>query len=154
VLHRKAGSSRRRRRRGRGQALVEFALVFPVFMLVLAGILDFGFMLYSRIQVINAARDGARAAIVLQTRTAPSIHSAVLGQVQGSASGSGLNTGSLTVTELCGPAGSSTNATCDSTNTKSGDSVAVSVTYPYHGFFPQLFGSTITLGASVQMVFE
>ena len=32
----------RRRKRTRGQALVEFALVIPIFLLVLCGILDFG----------------------------------------------------------------------------------------------------------------
>ena len=55
--------ARRRSRRGsrtRAQALVEFAVVLPVFLLILAGILDFGFILYSRMTVINAARDGAR----------------------------------------------------------------------------------------------
>ena len=32
----------RRHHGRRGQALVEFALVFPIFMLVLSGIMDFG----------------------------------------------------------------------------------------------------------------
>ena len=49
--------------------MVEFALIFPVFMLILAGILDFGFMLYSRMNVINAAREGARAAVTAADKT-------------------------------------------------------------------------------------
>ena len=54
---------RRRRNRQSGQSLVEFALVLPVFLLILAGIIDMGFMFYSRITVINAAREGARSAV-------------------------------------------------------------------------------------------
>ncbi|MGZ6314992.1 MAG: TadE family protein, partial [Candidatus Limnocylindrales bacterium] len=54
----KPGPSGRRSTRKRGQALVEFAMVIPIFLLVLSGICDFGFMLYSRMSVINAAREG------------------------------------------------------------------------------------------------
>ena len=49
--------------------MVEFALVIPVFLLVLCGILDFGFMLFSRMTVINAAREAARAAAIVTDRT-------------------------------------------------------------------------------------
>ncbi len=46
--------------RGRGQALVEFALVFPVFMLVLFGILDVGRYVYVSNALNEASREGAR----------------------------------------------------------------------------------------------
>ena len=39
-------------------------MVLPVFLLVLAGILDFGLGLYSQMTVINAAREGARLGVV------------------------------------------------------------------------------------------
>ena len=53
-----------RRRRGRAQALVEFALVAPIFFLLLFGIIDFGRYVYY-VQVLNnAAREGTRYAIV------------------------------------------------------------------------------------------
>jgi Flp pilus assembly protein TadG len=43
-----------------GAELIEFAIVFPIFMVVVAAILDFGF-LFQRYEVItNAAREGAR----------------------------------------------------------------------------------------------
>ncbi|MGZ5408336.1 MAG: TadE/TadG family type IV pilus assembly protein, partial [Aeromicrobium sp.] len=51
-------------RRREGQSLVEFAVVLPVFLLILAGIIDFGLGLYSQMTVINAAREGARLGIV------------------------------------------------------------------------------------------
>ena len=46
----------------RGAQLLEFALVFPVFLLVLAGILDMGFLFKNYAVVTNAAREGARMA--------------------------------------------------------------------------------------------
>jgi Flp pilus assembly protein TadG len=47
-----------------GAELVEFAVVAPVMLLVLLGIIDFG-LLFQRYQVItNAAREGARIAVL------------------------------------------------------------------------------------------
>jgi hypothetical protein len=60
----KPGSRLRRVRRPRGQALVEFAFVAPIFFLMLFAIIDFGRYVYY-VQILNnAAREGARYAIV------------------------------------------------------------------------------------------
>lgn len=48
----------------RGQALVEFALVIPLVILILLGIFDFGRAIYAYNTVSNAAREAARVAIV------------------------------------------------------------------------------------------
>jgi Flp pilus assembly protein TadG len=48
----------------RGQALVEFALIAPIFFLLVFGLIEFGRAVYT-IQILdNAAREGARYAIV------------------------------------------------------------------------------------------
>ena len=48
----------------RGAELIEFALVFPLLLLIVLGIVDFGF-LFQRMEVItNAAREGARIAVL------------------------------------------------------------------------------------------
>ncbi len=47
-------------RRQRGQSLVEFALVLPIFLLVVMATVDFGWALRNYITVTNAAREGAR----------------------------------------------------------------------------------------------
>lgn len=53
-----------RARSERGAELIEFALVFPLLLLVVLGIVDFGF-LFQRMEVItNAAREGARIAVL------------------------------------------------------------------------------------------
>jgi Flp pilus assembly protein TadG len=49
-----------RRFSDRGQGLVEFALVLPIFMLVLLLIVDFAWALRQYVQITNAAREGAR----------------------------------------------------------------------------------------------
>jgi Flp pilus assembly protein TadG len=46
----------------RGAELLEFALVLPVLLLVLAGILDMGFLFKDYEVLTNAAREGARMA--------------------------------------------------------------------------------------------
>jgi Flp pilus assembly protein TadG len=48
----------------RGAELIEFALVFPTLLLVVGGIIDLGF-LFQRYEVLtNAAREGARVAVL------------------------------------------------------------------------------------------
>ena len=54
----------RQRRRSRGQSLVEFALVLPVFLVFLAAALDLGRVFYANITLNNAAREGAFQAAI------------------------------------------------------------------------------------------
>jgi len=44
-----------------GQALVEFAFVLPILLLLMVAIIDFGIIFYSQMAVSNAAWEGARA---------------------------------------------------------------------------------------------
>lgn len=54
----------RTRRGERGSQLIEFALVFPMLLLVMLGIIDFG-LLFQRYEVLtNAVREGARVAVL------------------------------------------------------------------------------------------
>ena len=57
-------SAQKARRRGRGQALVEFALVVPWFFLLLFGIIEAGRFIFYYETLSNATREGARYAIV------------------------------------------------------------------------------------------
>lgn len=50
-----------RRTRDRGASAVEFALVLPMLLLVVFGIIDFGRLLNAQISLTEAAREGARA---------------------------------------------------------------------------------------------
>jgi hypothetical protein len=53
-----------RRSKTRGQALVEFALIFPVFILLLVSIFDLGHVVWANNSLATAAREGARVAVV------------------------------------------------------------------------------------------
>jgi Flp pilus assembly protein TadG len=57
ILKRLTGGPRKRED---GQSLVEFALVIPIFLLVLFAIVDFGMAFHAWITVTNSAREGGR----------------------------------------------------------------------------------------------
>lgn len=67
------GVTERRRRRARGerpslgQALVEFALVAPIMVLIFAALVQFAFIFERQIGIENAVRDGARRAATYET---------------------------------------------------------------------------------------
>jgi hypothetical protein len=78
----------RRIRSERGAELIEFALVLPLLLFIVMGVIDFGF-LFQRFEVVtNAAREGARMAVLPGYATAD-----VTARVQ-----SYVSTGGLTVT--------------------------------------------------------
>ena len=58
-------SAYRRGRRERGQSLVEFAVLVPVFMLILIGMLEFGLMFNHDLTLQYASREGARVGAAL-----------------------------------------------------------------------------------------
>ncbi|CAJ0808969.1 TadE/TadG family type IV pilus assembly protein [Ralstonia flaminis] len=51
-------------RKMRGAAGVEFALVFPILLLVVFGIVEFGAAWYDKAVITNASREAARAGVV------------------------------------------------------------------------------------------
>jgi Flp pilus assembly protein TadG len=50
----------------RGQSLVEFGLILPIFLLIVFGIIDFGRAVFAYSTLNNAAREAARVAVVDQ----------------------------------------------------------------------------------------
>ena len=52
--------------RSHGQALVEFALVLPIFLVLILGVFDFGRLIFLHTSMTNGAREGARLATVNQ----------------------------------------------------------------------------------------
>ena len=54
----------RRLRSERGAELIELALVLPILLLVFAGIVDFGLIFQRFLTISNAAREGARIAVL------------------------------------------------------------------------------------------
>jgi Flp pilus assembly protein TadG len=52
-------------RNERGAVAAEFAILLPVLLTIVLGTIEFGMLMYGREVVTNAAREGARAGIVL-----------------------------------------------------------------------------------------
>jgi Flp pilus assembly protein TadG len=60
------GSSYAARRREGGAAAVEFALVLPILLLLIFGIIDYGMFFFDSIGMRQGAREAARSAVVLR----------------------------------------------------------------------------------------
>jgi Flp pilus assembly protein TadG len=61
-----SGATDRRARRRAGMAMVEFVMILPALIVMLFGILEFGVLFYQWQTLSNAAREGAREAIVFR----------------------------------------------------------------------------------------
>jgi hypothetical protein len=82
--------TRRRRSASRAQALVEFALVAPIFFIMLFALIDFGRYVYY-VQILNnAAREGARYAIVHGAKGIPSSGPPAPGTISSDPSGANV----------------------------------------------------------------
>lgn len=53
------------RRNERGQGLVEFAIILPILLIILSGVLDLGRLWYAYVAVTDAAAEGATYAAML-----------------------------------------------------------------------------------------
>ena len=51
----------------RGAAVIEFALILPLLLIVLVGTMDASLALYDKAVITNASREGARAGIVARS---------------------------------------------------------------------------------------
>jgi Flp pilus assembly protein TadG len=69
----------------RGAELVEFAVVLPLLLLIVMGIVDFGFMFQRYVVLTNAAMEGARVAVLPGYQDAD-----VIARVQAYASDGGI----------------------------------------------------------------
>jgi Flp pilus assembly protein TadG len=80
----------------RGAGAAEFALLLPVLLMILFGIIEFGMIMYGREVVTNATREGARAGIVQgpPKRTEPEIIAIATTYL----AGTGINTANVTFT--------------------------------------------------------
>jgi Flp pilus assembly protein TadG len=133
----RATSRARRNRADRGIASLEFVIIMPVLLILLFGIMEYGWMLTKSGEIVNAAREGAREGA--RTDATNADIQAVVNQRMADAGLTGFTT-------------SITNAAAV------GDPVTVQITQPYDGnaelvgFF--LVPVPTSLRASVSMAKE
>lgn len=113
----------------RGQSLVEMALLLPLLILILMALFDFGRAIYAFNTVSNAARDGARLAIVDQ-RTSGSTYLAAI-EAANQATGLGLDATDPSEVLVTFP-----NPLSNCSNPGIGCPVSVTVTYEFSPITP------------------
>jgi Flp pilus assembly protein TadG len=124
----------RRIRRGQeGQAMVEFALVIPLLLLLIFGIVQFGILFNNYLTLTDAVRAGARQAAV--SRTLPDPVGVTKTRVERSAAGLTASNLVITVDPFDPVDGTPTWA--------QGGDVTVKATYPYA---INLFGVVVMSG--------
>jgi len=135
-------------RHNRGQSMVEFALILPLFVLIVIGVFDLGRAFFGSITITNAAREGARYG-TLHVTDPQGICNATLNE----AASSGIVLSYNDVTITC-----SAQSTCLSSGTSIGgcyrnQPLRVTVNYLYDdmvlGFF---FPSGISMSRHVEML--
>ena len=140
-------AQRLRSKNQEGAGLVEFAILAPILVILLFGLLEFGLSLYNKEVLTSASREGARFGVVYSSprKTTTEIQN----KVQEYLTKSGFSdTATINVTGSGGASGSP---------------LTVSVSYPYSfqvlpGFFASFFDSTmtgtVTLRANTVMLME
>ena len=103
----------------KGVSAVEFALVLPLLVVLLFGIVEFSILLYDKAMITNASREGARAGIVFDD---PRPTDAEIIAVVDAYCGSNLITFGSS---------SAVNTTFPQRGTGTGDPLAVRVAYQY-----------------------
>ena len=101
-------------RSDKGQAIVEFAIVLPVLVLLIFGITQFGLAFRNYISITDAARVGARAAAVKRTSSPCAAANAA---IQSTVSAGQWAKISSRITCVAGP--------------NVGDQVSITIHYPY-----------------------
>ena len=154
VIRRSRGA--RRDRDQRGAVVVEFALIVPVLLLVLFGIIEFGFMLNRDMIIGNASRDGARLASLNGTYTE------VRDTITGELAQSGIPTSGATSIDICILPAAAT--TCSNMTASAYDAAAtsgavtlvkVSYEHPFMTpFMSSFLGDSVSLEQGTQMRVE
>ena len=125
-------------RNQKGAALVEFAIVLPLLLVLVFGMIEFSIMFYDKAVITNASREGARAGIVYDFPDR--ISTGDIETIVGNYCSGRLITFGSTNQETTTVSGPCTNA---------GDTITVSVTYPYD--FLVLPNFITTLAGSIDL---
>lgn len=121
-----------------GQALAEMALVLPLFLLLLFGVIEMGRVGYAYITVSNAAREGGRVATI--GGTDPEIESSI--------ENAATSLDSMSLTIIISPL---------EADRQSGQEVTIDVTYPVQLVIPiisNVIPNPVVVSSSIVMRLE
>lgn len=172
MLSRQGRMARTRRSRGTpGQALVEFALVLPIFLLILAAVFEFSFYAFQQMTMANAAREGARFAAQMTQQAGSLVLAQSKAQSTGASNGfleddnftmcwvrsspSRIADGSLDASTCRAMTWqAATEEGSDPEGPRRGDSIVVNAESEYRPLTPLVMVLPREITASAQMVFE
>lgn len=126
----------------RGNAIVEFAFVLPVFLLILFGAITYTIALHNKLILTHASREGARAGTVYR---ATRLTQAQIETIVRNYCADNLIT-FATLATTCQPT-----VTVPAAPIDPGDPLTVKVSYVYRGLY--VFGNT-TISAKTTMLYE
>jgi Flp pilus assembly protein TadG len=128
----------------RAQTTVEFALVLPLLLLILAGTIQFGQIFFTYAQLLQAAQEGARAGAVLHLTDA-----AITNRVQQ------VSPGGLTDTvQINATVSPNNNTPVAAIDRQRGNVLTVTVRHPQPIWMPFVPLSAFTLTAMTSMMVE
>ncbi|WP_321786691.1 TadE family protein [Paraburkholderia sp. J94] len=166
----RSGPQRQQRQRGqrgqRGSAIVEFALVLPLLLILLFGIVELGFVLYDKTVITSASRAAVRQGVAFgETSTGTPYYMAPATVSQIATGGlttmlinfNTSNQPSVTLSSCTAANSCTTGAGCSA-----GNSLTVTVSYTFQGLllgaalspFPAAFNNLLTLTSSTMMSCE
>src|SRR5687768_16693946 len=133
----------------RGSALIEFALVLPIVLLLVFGIIEFSAMFYNKAVITNASREGARYGVIIRspsyaTSTQIIAYTKAYSENKLISFGGSSPTVTVTVTPSASPA-------------TTGDTLKVGVSFVYTNLVILNLlglGSTKTISAETTMTYE
>jgi Flp pilus assembly protein TadG len=128
----------------RAQTAVEFALILPIFMLVLVGTMEWGRVFFAYGQLLQAAQDGVRYGAVLRKNDEE-----IRTRVQQASPGGPADT--VTVSATASPTDSTPVAAADRTR---GNVLRVSVHHDHSVLMPLFPLSAVSLTANASLVIE
>jgi Flp pilus assembly protein TadG len=134
-----------------GQSLVEFALILPIFVLLLVGVFDLGRAFFSYIAITNAAREGTRVVTFWPGKaTVANIYTAIDTEIGESPM---VNVGNITDRLIeCGDANNTVADDADLMACPSEQVIRVTLTYNFEPILSFFFPEPLTLRRSAEMM--
>ena len=133
-MGRRHSNPRRNSKGNRGEGLVEFALVLPLFFLLMFGILDMGHLYFVKVTLENAVRQAGRFAVTGRSLPGMTRVDSIRAVAQGAAPGL-----DLTKIVITSSAGSSTGGVGNASSAGApGDNVTISLTTHLTLFTPMM----------------
>jgi len=138
-----------------GAAAVEFALLVPVVLIVLTGVVDYGLAIFKKMELTSATRAGAQLAILEKSDTTAFTQTVLdaIEQAVVDATNLPITTANVTTTEFCECSDGTSpnpvcNGTCNDSSTNDRFFLTISVSYGHTYLIGYLPGGDKTITGS------